>query len=82
MVHGYSLDPHPRANYAEEVYAVVRIPRLKRERVPSGSVTVVEEIEEALQLSDPDNNLYAARLVGPARSSEGVELYYIVEIYS
>jgi hypothetical protein len=38
MVNGYSLDPHPRANFAKEQFAVARIPRIKRDRVPATSV--------------------------------------------
>ncbi len=33
MVHGYSLDPHPRANFAKEQFAVVRIPRINQRPV-------------------------------------------------
>jgi hypothetical protein len=81
MVNGYSLDPHPRANFAKEQFAVVRIPRIKRDRVPATSVNIVEDLETAMAKSDPDNKYYAAKIVGPARSSEGTMLYYIIEIY-
>ena len=49
MVHGYSLDPHPRANFAKEQFAVVRIPRIKRDRVPATSVEIVEDLDIAPQ---------------------------------
>ena len=45
MVNGYSLDPHPRANFAKEQFAVVRIPRIKRDRVPAMSVEIVADLE-------------------------------------
>ncbi|WPE17598.1 hypothetical protein [Candidatus Thioglobus autotrophicus] len=32
MINGYSLDPHPKIKVVTEQYAVVRIPRVKRER--------------------------------------------------
>jgi hypothetical protein len=82
MVNGYSLDPHPKANFAKEQFAVVHIPRLKRDRVPSSSVEIVDDLEGALSKSDPSKKLYAAKVVGPARSSEGVSLYYIVQLYN
>ena len=82
MVKGYALDPHPSANAAKESYAVVMIPRLKRERVPANNVSVVEDLASAIEQSNPEKHLYAAKVVGPARSSEGVKLYYIVELYN
>lgn len=81
MVHGYSLDPHPKANYAMEVFASVVILRVKRDRIPATNVKVVDNLEIALAMSNPDENIYAAKVVGPARSSEGVELYYIIQIF-
>lgn len=80
-MHGYSLDPHPKANFAKEQFAVVRIPRIKRDRVPSASVNIVQDLPTALAKSNPKQQFYAAKVVGPARSSEGVALYYIIELY-
>jgi hypothetical protein len=82
MVNGYSLDPHPKANFAKESYAVVRIPRLKRDRVPASSVEIVADLELAIRKSNIKEKLYAAKVVGPARSSEGVALYYILQLYN
>ncbi|MBT3186294.1 MAG: hypothetical protein HN828_04910 [Candidatus Thioglobus sp.] len=82
MVNGYSLDPHPRANFAKEEFAVVRIPRVKRDRVPAASVEIVADLETAIAQADPDNKFYPAKVVGPARSSEGTMLYYIIDLYS
>ncbi|BAS68191.1 MAG: hypothetical protein DSY43_02305 [Gammaproteobacteria bacterium] len=82
MINGYSLDPHPRANFAKEQFAVVRIPRVKRERVPAASVEIVEDLETAMAQANPDKKFYATKVVGPARSSEGTMLYYLVEIYN
>ncbi|SFV52385.1 hypothetical protein MNB_SUP05-5-795 [hydrothermal vent metagenome] len=82
MVNGYSLDPHPKANYATEEFAVVRMPKSNRGRVPSNSVEVVADLETALNIAKADKNRVAAIVVGPARSSEGVELYYIKKTYA
>jgi hypothetical protein len=79
---GYSLDPHPKANAAKEEFAVALIPRLKRERVPANNVEIVKDLQTAMDKSDPDNNFYAVKVVGPARSSEGVFLYYILDMYN
>ena len=78
---GYSLDPHPSANVVKEEFAVVRIPRIKRERVPANNVEVVKDLSVAIERSDPKNHLYAAKVLGPSRSSEGVILYYILDMY-
>lgn len=82
MVNGYGLDPHPRANFAKEEFAIVRIPRLKRDRVPAGSVEIVDDLEIAMGRSEPGKQFYAAKVIGPARSSEGVLLYYIIQIFN
>ncbi|CAC9471365.1 hypothetical protein BSPLISOX_2297 [uncultured Gammaproteobacteria bacterium] len=82
MVNGYSLDPHPRANFAKEQFAVARIPRIKRDRVPATSVEIVEDLEAAMAQSNPNNQYYAVKVAGPARSSEGTMLYYIIEMYN
>ncbi|MCS5589053.1 MAG: hypothetical protein NZ824_03690 [Candidatus Thioglobus sp.] len=82
MVNGYSLDPHPRANFAKEQFAVVRIPRVKRDRIPAASVRIVDDLETAISQADPGNKLYPAKVVGPARSSEGTMLYYIIDLYN
>lgn len=79
---GYSLDPHPSIKVVTEQYAVVRIPRVKRERVPANNVEIMDDLKMAIEKSDPKNHLYAAKVLGPSRSSEGVILYYILEMYN
>lgn len=81
MVNSYHLDKHPKANVADEHYAVVRIPKLKRDRVPESSVTLVSDKQTALSRADKAKQLYAARVIGPARSSEGFNLFYLVQVY-
>jgi hypothetical protein len=76
MVHGYRLDPD--AKVADEHYAVVYAPRRLRDRVPEGSVQLVATEAAARAAADPTKKLYPARVVGPARSSEGLRLFYIV----
>lgn len=81
MINGYSLDPDPRANFAKEQFAVVYIPRSKRDRVPATSVEIKANLETAIECANPENKYYAAKVVGPARSSEGAMLYYLIELY-
>ncbi len=82
MANGYSLDPHPRANFAKEQFAVVNLPRLKRDRVAAGSVELMCDLDSAMANAQPKSHRYAAKVVGPARSSEGVLLYYIIDLYA
>ncbi len=61
-----------------ERFAVVYAPKRARDRVPEGNVQVLETEAAALAAADPAKKLYPARVIGPARSSEGVSVYYIV----
>jgi len=81
MVNGYKIDTHPKANFTKEVFAVVHIPRIKRDRVPASNVEVMDSIEEAIKSAKNREHYYAAKVVGPARSSEGVVLFYIIDLY-
>jgi len=74
---GIEIDPD--APVIDEQYAVVHVPRRSRDRVPEGSVQIMESAEAALAAAEPERKRYAARVVGPSRSSEGLRLYYIVE---
>ncbi len=61
-----------------EVFAVVYVPGRQRSRYPENNVSVVDTAESALAQAEPGKCCYAARLMGPARSSEGVRLYYLI----
>ncbi|KPK40223.1 MAG: hypothetical protein AMJ69_03145 [Gammaproteobacteria bacterium SG8_47] len=63
----------------EEHYAVVFTPRRQRDRFSEQCVEIVESEESARELADPTNKRYAAKVIGPSRSSEGLRLYYLVE---
>ena len=76
MVQGYHLDPDGRV--AGEHFAVVYAPKRTRDRVPEGNVRVVETEAAAHLAADVENKFYPAQVIGPARSSEGVSVYYIV----
>lgn len=59
-------------------YAVVTARRCSRKRFPENCVAVVADEAAALAGADPANNLHAAEVMGPSRSSEGFNLYYLV----
>jgi hypothetical protein len=78
---GYHLDPHPNANVASEHYAVVNLPRRKRDRCPEANVNIVEGKALAIEQAKLGRTLYAARVMGPARSSEGCNIFYLLDIF-
>ena len=69
----------PQSKVSQEQFAVVYVPKRSRRRFPKGCVDVKSSREEAVLLSDPDNMQYAARVIGPSKSSEGQYIYYLVE---
>ena len=76
MVNGYCRDAETAL--VNEVFAVIYAPRRKRERFPENCVQVQSSEAEALKNARPNENWYPARVVGPARSSEGFRLFYLV----
>jgi hypothetical protein len=78
-VKGYRLDSDPNAKVADEHFAVVYAPRRgARDRVPENCVTLVADEAAAHAAADAAKKLFPARVIGPARSSEGLRLFYIV----
>jgi len=73
---GYHLDSETKV--VSECFAVVYAPRRTRDRFPENCVTVVESDDAARAGADAKKNLYAAKVVGPARSSEGLRVFYLV----
>jgi hypothetical protein len=73
---GIYLDPD--AQLVDERCALVYAPRTGRGRFPEDCVTVVASEAAARQGADPSKHLRAAKVLGPARSSEGLRLYYLV----
>ncbi len=73
------VPPDPETNVSDERCAVIYAPRRVRHRFPAGCVRVVDSAEAALAGADPASHFYAARVIGPSKSSEGQYLYYLVE---
>ncbi|MBT7306674.1 MAG: hypothetical protein HN842_00565 [Gammaproteobacteria bacterium] len=68
----------PLTNLVDEHFAVVYTPTQRRKRFPESCVQRVESAEVALQTAAACENSHAASVIGPARSSEGLRLYYLV----
>lgn len=68
----------PMSDLVDEHFAVVYTPSQRRKRFPDNCVTLVDSREEAHKAAATEENLHAARVMGPARSSEGFMLYYLM----
>jgi len=67
----------PDSDVVDEHFAVVYAPRRHRDRFPENCVEIVESEQGAREKADPANKSYAAKVVGPSRSSEGFRLFYL-----
>jgi hypothetical protein len=65
-------------NLVNEHYAVVYTPTRQRTRFPDNCVFLHQDMDEAMDACDPEKHFYAAKVIGPSRSSEGYMLYYLV----
>ncbi|MCW8875176.1 MAG: hypothetical protein OQK27_05415 [Gammaproteobacteria bacterium] len=65
------------SSVVHEQFAVVYAPRRSRERFSEGAVVIMESEQAARAAARPDEKKFAARVVGPSRSSEGLRLYYL-----
>jgi len=74
---GITLDSD--SNVVEVRYAVVYAPRRSRGRFAENCVTVVASHMEAIELADPANKRFAAKVIGPSVSSESQRIYYLDE---
>ena len=70
--------PDIRNNPPRERFALVYSPKRQRKRFPENCVQVVGSESAARDGARPEEKLYAAKVVGPSRSSEGFMLYYLV----
>ena len=68
----------PETEVSQERYAVIYTPRQSRKRFPAGCVDIVEDAESAIELANQQDKSYAARVIGPSKSSEGQYIYYLV----
>jgi len=67
----------PDTDMVEEHFAVVYAPRRHRDRFPENCVEIVESEQDARDKAGLKDKSYAAKVVGPSRSSEGFRLFYL-----
>jgi hypothetical protein len=72
------VPPDPQTSVSQERFAVIFTPRQNRKRFPAGCVEIFATQEAALAAADPEKKRYAARVVGPSKSSEGQYIYYLL----
>jgi hypothetical protein len=68
----------PETEVSQERFAVIYTPRPSRKRFPAGCVSIVEDAESAKAMAKQQEKSYAARVIGPSKSSEGQYIYYLV----
>lgn len=73
------IQPDSETSVSQVHSAVVYVPRRSRNRFSANCVELFQSEAEALAAAKPENKRYAARVVGPSKSSEGQYLYYLLE---
>ena len=73
------VPPDPEGGVSKVQYAVVYVPKRRRSRFAANCVEIKESVEQAQASSDPDNRRYAAKILGPSKSSEGQVIYYLLK---
>ena len=73
------VPPDPESGVSNIEFAVVYIPKRSRNRFSANCVAIKTCAADALDEADPGKKLFAARVSGPSKSSEGQYIYYLVE---
>lgn len=58
-------------------FAVIYAPKRSRGRFAENCVFIVETELDAIDEANPEKHLYAAKVIGPSKSSEGQRIYYL-----
>jgi len=74
---GYSVDIH--SDKVKEEFVTIYAPRRQRDRFPENCVTIMASETAALAAEDATKKIFAAKALGPCRSSEGLHLFYLVK---
>ena len=72
------VPPDPHGSVSTEHYAVVTTTRTTRTRFPAACVEIVADAQAAMAAGIVGKQ-FAARVLGPSKSSEGVYIYYLME---
>ncbi len=73
------VPPDPETSASGHHYAVVYVPRRSRNRFAASCVEIKDSAEQAISEADPSAKRFAARVMGPSKSSEGQYIYYLAE---
>lgn len=73
------VPPDPDGGVSKVQYAVVYVPKRNRNRFAANCVEIKSSAEAALAASHVKNKQFAAKLLGPSKSSEGQLIYYLIE---
>ncbi len=78
------VPPDPEGGVSEIQFAVVYAPKLNksgrnRNRFSANCVEIKASAEEARAVANEQNKRYAAKVLGPSKSSEGQYIFYLVE---
>ena len=73
------VPPDPETAVSDYHYAVVYVPKRKRNRFAANCVDIKPSAEQALDQANAEKCYYAAKVLGPSKSSEGQILYYLAE---
>jgi len=73
------VPPDPETSVSTYRYAVVYVPKRSRNRFSANCVQLKDSAEQAMADADAVNKYFAARVMGPSKSSEGQYLYYLAE---
>lgn len=65
------------SDVVQHKFAVVYAPKRSRGRFAENCVFVVETELDAIDEANPEKHLYAAKVIGPSKSSEGQRIYYL-----
>ncbi len=68
-----------QSDVVKEHFVVIYAPKRKRDRYPENCVHIVSTPEQAVEQANLEQGYFAAKVIGPARSSEGLRLFYLVE---
>ena len=76
-MHGF-VPVDPETNVSQERYAVIYTPRQSRKRFPAGCVDLGDDAHITIKQAEQQDKCFAARVIGPSKSSEGQYIYYLV----
>lgn len=70
------LDPDSKVS--EEHWAIIYVPRRSRNRFAASCVQTFEAENDAVANAEPAERRFAAKVIGPSKSSEGQPVYYLI----